>query len=71
MDCIHRLPIDSASMPPADLCMMMYFHPQGGASISDLMVCHSVDDYLASRDGSIVISESSLTDKKILRMWAR
>lgn len=72
MDTIACIPIDSPTMPPADLCMMVdYNHPQGGAQFPDLMVCHSIDDYLESLKGDIVMDADSLSDRDILRLWTK
>ena len=48
---------------------MMYFHPQGGAEFYDLIVCHSIDDYLESLRGEIVMDVNSLSDQVILKLW--
>lgn len=69
MDSIHSIPVLSETMPPADLCMMMYFHPQGGAEFSNLVVCHSIEDYLEPLKGDIVMDANSLSDRDILKLW--
>ncbi len=69
MDSIHRVSVRSDAMPPADLCMMVYFHPQGGAEFSNIVVCHSIDDYLESLKGDIVMDAKSLSDRDILKLW--
>ena len=51
--------------------MMMYFHPQGGAEFYDLMLCHSIDDYLESLKGDIAMDADSLSDRDILRFWTK
>ena len=71
MDSIHSIPVHSDTMPPADLCMMIYFHPQGGTEFYDLMVCHSIDDYLESLKGDIVMDMNKLRDRDILRHWTK
>jgi hypothetical protein len=71
MDSIHSIPVLSDTMPPADLCMMMYFHPQGGAEFSNLFVCHSIDDYLEPLKGDIAMDANSLSDRDILKLWRK
>lgn len=71
MDSIHFIPVDSLSMPPAALCMMMYYHPQGGAEFSDLVLCHSIEDYLESLKGDIVMNADDLSDGDILGLWRK
>lgn len=69
MDSVHCIPVHSTTVSPAYLCMMVYFHPQGGAFFSNLEVCHSVDDYLKPLKGDIVLDADSLSDKDILQRW--
>ncbi len=71
MDSIHCIPVESPSMPPAALCMMMYYHPQGGAAFGSLEVCHSVEDYLESFKGDIVMNANDLSDRDILGLWRK
>jgi hypothetical protein len=67
---VHSIEIDSKTMPPAKLCFTMYYHPQGGASISSLSVCHSHLDYLDECDG-IIAGARELSDKDILTLWRK
>ena len=71
MDSIHCIPVESLSMPPAALCMVMYYHPQGGAEFGYLEVCHSIEDYLESFKGDIIMDVNSLSDREILRLWRK
>jgi len=71
MDSFHAIPLHSKKMPPAELCFMMDYHPQGGACFSGISVCHSHQDYLDDCDGEIIIDANDLSDVKILALWKK
>ena len=58
-------------MSPAALCILMYYHPQGGAEFGSLEVCHSIEDYLESFKGDIIMDANDLSDREILRLWRK
>lgn len=71
MDSCHSIPIETDQMPPAVLCFIMYFHPQGGASFYDLRVCHSAEDYLRDCGGEIINDSADLSNSEILGLWRK
>jgi len=68
---IHAIDVTSKGMPPASLCIMMYYHGQGGASFYDLTVCHSIEDYLASLKPENILANGDLSDKELLKLWRK
>ncbi len=66
---IHAIDVESNAMPPASLCMMVYFHGQGGTSFYDLTICHSVEDYLESLKPETILEQGDLRDDDILKLW--
>jgi hypothetical protein len=71
MDSFHSIPIESKKMPPAELCFTMYYHPQGGASIDGISVCHSHQDYLDECKGEIITDVNDLSNTEILTLWKK
>ena len=69
MDSFHSICIETQKMPPADLCFTMYFHPQGGASFYGFELCHSSEDFIQARKGSLILDANDLSDKEILKLW--
>jgi hypothetical protein len=68
---IHAIDVESKAMPPASLCVMMYYHGQGGSSYYDLSVCHSAEDYLESLKPETILEQGDLGDDDILKLWKK
>ena len=69
MDSFHSITIETQKMPPADLCFIVYFHYQGGATFYDFELCHSSEDFIQARKGSLIVNANDLSDKDILELW--
>jgi hypothetical protein len=68
---IHAIDVESKAMPPASLCIMMYYHGQGGSSYYDISVWHTEDEYLASLKPEIILEQGDITDVEILNLWKK
>lgn len=68
---IHAFEVESKSMPPASLCIMMYYHGQGGATYYDISVWHSYDEYLAIQKPEIIMEQGDISDDEILKLWKK
>ena len=71
MDSFHSIAFETKKMPPAVLCITMYYHGQGGAEFHDISVCHSTEDYLQDCCGEIIMDPNDLSDLKIIEMWKK
>ena len=71
MDSFHSIPISSKKFPPAELCLTMYFHPQGGADFYDICICHSAEDFVEAVKGELIMDAKDLSDKEILDLWRK
>lgn len=65
------IPIETDQKPPAELCFIMDYHPQGRASFDDLRVCHSAEDYLRDWGGEIISDQAELSNSEILDLWRK
>jgi hypothetical protein len=69
MDSMHVINLESKKMPPAVLCILMYHHGQGGAYFNSIKVDFSVEDYIDSIKGDIILGQNYLSDQQILQNW--
>ena len=71
MDSMHVIELESKKMPPAVICILMYFHPQGGAFFDPIKVDFTVEDYLDSTKDDIILDKDQLSDQLILQAWVK
>lgn len=71
MDSVHIIEIESMDMPPAVLCILMYYHGQGGAFFDFIGVDFSAEDFVNSIKNEIILDHEFLTDSKILEFWLK
>ena len=71
MDSMHVIELESKSMPPAVLCILMYYHGQGGAFFNSIDVDFSAEDYVNSIKDEIVLDHHYITDQQILEAWMK
>lgn len=71
MDSMHVIEIESTKMPPAVLCILMYYHGQGGAFFNAISVDFSAEDYVDSMKNEIILDQQYLTDSQILKYWVK
>jgi len=71
MDSMHVIELESKSMPPAVLCVLMYYHGQGGAFFNSIDVDFSAEDYIESFKEDIILDQHSLSDQQILSAWMK
>jgi hypothetical protein len=71
MDSMHVIELESKKMPPAVICILMYFHPQGGAFFDPIKVDFTVEDYLDSIKDDIILDKDHLSDQLILQAWVK
>ena len=68
---IHTIDVESKAMPPATLCIMMYYHPLGGSSYYDISVWHTEDEYLDCLKPEIILEQGDISDVEILKLWKK
>jgi hypothetical protein len=71
MDSMHVIELESENMPPAVLCILMYYHGQGGASFYSIDVDFSAEDYIESFKEDIILYQHNLSDQQILSAWMK
>lgn len=70
MDSLHIIEIDSETLPPAVLGVMLYYHGQAGeASFHEIKAAFTPEDYIKSKKGVLVMGNDDLSDEEILQMW--
>ena len=68
---MHVIELESKHMPPAVLCVLMYYHGQGGAFFNSIDVDFSAEDYINLVKDDIILYQHYITDSQLLEAWAK
>lgn len=71
LDSMHVIELESEKMPPAVICILMYYHPQGGAYFTSIDIDFSVEDYIDSIKDDIILGQDYFSHQQILKAWVK